>query len=121
MPLGSTRPRSRSSPPPVPVPVATAALQTAVATLTPMSSPSIKILGVPVGDPASSEALAILHRPVARHRRLATLVRHMADAGWPHAALRLLQIAGVRRYAPVSYTPLPPPPNREVVITVVRV
>ena len=79
--------------------MATAALQTAVATLTPMSSPSLKVLGVPVGDPASSEALAILRRPIERHRRLAALVRRMADAGCPHAALRLLQIAGVRRYA----------------------
>ena len=46
-----------------------------------MCSPAIKVMGVPVGDPASREAQDILSRPVARHRRLATLVRRMADFG----------------------------------------
>ena len=72
--------------PPVWAPATTAVQRTAVAALTPMSNPAIKVLGVPVGDPASSE----VHN---------TLVLRMAGAGWPHAATRLLQIVGVRRYA----------------------
>lgn len=56
-------------------------------------------MGVPVGDLASQEARDILATPVERHRRLGALNRAVVDATSPHATTRLLQFAGVRRYA----------------------
>ena len=57
---------------------------------------AILVLGVPLGR--GVERREMMEEPTARQARLTMLIGEMATAGHPHAALRLLQVCGVRRY-----------------------
>ena len=64
--------------------------------LDPYYTDAAPVLGVPIGAP---EALGpLMGTASTKHARLMNLVDKMAKTGHPHAALRLLQVCGVRRY-----------------------
>ena len=57
---------------------------------------AIKVAGVPIGKDEAAQDL--VEETIRKHKSLTSFIPKISEAGFPHAALRALQVCGVRRY-----------------------